>query len=779
MVKHISPFVCAFLITAFLPGRVQANLGESSKVEFSHTRGFYDEPFSLTIATETEDAIIFYTLDGSNPYGDGLRGAVAGVVYRGPIPITTTTTVRAVAVKAGVASAVETQTYIFLDDIIRQTGAGFPNTWGHAGADYEMDPQVINNSAYRDSIKNDLKAVPTMSLVMGTADWFDSTSNPAVGGIYAHPSWEDTAGDLAERAVSVEYFDPHTSEQFQIDAGVRLAGGTSTSPWKMDKLSMRLKFMSRYGPAKLKFPVFGDDATDEFDTLVLDARMNNSWAYGGGVGISRPGLGQRDVAQYTRDQFVSDIQNAMGGYGTHGRHVHLYLNGLYWGLYWLHERPDEHFAASYFGGRDDDYDVLKHTSGTVVSGSASAYNAMISLANAGLRSDEQYQSMQQLVDIPNLIDYMITNYYVGNTDWAMHNWYATCNRAEADGRWRYHSWDAEHVMEGLSDNATGRNDAGGPTGLHRRLMDNAEYRMLFADHVHRHLFNDGVLTPAGAAALYQVRLDDVDRAVVGESARWGDNHRFTPYTRDVEWVRERNWLLNTYFPQRTSIVLNQLKSRGWYPSVEAPAFHLNSSYLHGRPISTRDPVSMTSPTGTIWYTLDGSDPRQSTGSQGDGSNTTFVAEDADKRALVPTGSINDNWKGGGTFGDSFWSPCIGSPGGVGYERSSGYDSFISLDVESQMYARNTSCYIRIPFTLRTSFDELNFMSLRIRYDDGFIAWLNGVEIARQNFSGTPAWNSHATASRSDALAVEPESIDVSAFLANLRQGTNILAIQGL
>jgi hypothetical protein len=144
--------------------------------------------------------------------------------------------------------------------------------------------------------------------------------------------------------------------------------------------------------------------------------MNNIWAYGGGVMLpsnSRPWIQgrptQRDVAQYTRDQFVSDIQNATSGYAPHGRHVHLYLNGLYWGLYELHERPDEHFAAAYFGGDAQDYDVLKHDSAKVVSGSRTNYLEMFNIANAGLASDAQYQLIQQYLDVPNLIDYMITN----------------------------------------------------------------------------------------------------------------------------------------------------------------------------------------------------------------------------------------------------------------------------------------------------------------------------------------------------------------------------------
>ena len=97
--------------------------------------------------------------------------------------------------------------------------------------------------------------------------------------------------------------------------------------------------------------MFGDDPAESFDTLFVDARYNNSW----------PKRNQASMAQYTRDQFACDLQNAMaGGYAPHGRKVHLYINGLYWGLYWIHERPDESFAAAYSGGKKDDYDTIKH-----------------------------------------------------------------------------------------------------------------------------------------------------------------------------------------------------------------------------------------------------------------------------------------------------------------------------------------------------------------------------------------------------------------------------------
>lgn len=586
--------------------------------KFDHDRGFYDAGFHVMITTTTPGATIRYTTDGSEPTMSN------GSTYSTKIPINTTTCLRAAAFKTGwVPTNVDTQTYIFLDDVRHQphNPPGFPSSgWGWNGPDYEVDPHVVGDSddysgIYRNSFKDDMKSVPTVSLVMDVDDWFNDSDNMDIGGIYANPEWENSSDPRSERPVSAEFFDPcGMLGEFHINAVVRICGGSSTSGWKSDKLSMRLKFREPCGPTKLNFPLFGDDAADRFDTLVLDARLNNAWNY-------EDGDDQNRRAQYTRDQFTSDIQNAMGGgYGHHGQHVHLYLNGLYWGLYNFHERPDESFADSYFGGSKKDYDVLKHNVFEVVNGSNANYLEMFSIANAGLSSDMQYQLIQQYLDVPNFIDYMITNYYDGNQDWGDKNWYTTRNIYDPAGRWRYHSWDAEKCMHTLTFDRTYKtHENGDPTYLQHKLATNAEYRMLFADHVHRHLFNDGIVTVANATALYQHRLDVVDRAVVGESARWGDNRinysgsegiRYTRghsvYDPSGTWIAERDWLLGTYFPNRGGVALDQFKSRGWYPTLNAPVFS-----PHGGWDLSGFTVTMTHPngSGTIYYATDGNDPR--------------------------------------------------------------------------------------------------------------------------------------------------------------------------
>ena len=142
--------------------------------------------------------------------------------------------------------------------------------------------------------------------------------------------------------------------------------------------------------------------------------------------------------------------------------------------------------------------------------------------------------------------------------------------------------------------------------------------------------------------------------------------------------------------------------------------------------------------------------------------------------LVPQDDTNeDTWMNPG-FDDRNW---ISGMSGTGYERGNGYAAWIGTDIESSMFDINESVYIRIPFSVDQP-DSVDRATLRMFYDDGFVAWINGTEVASANAPDSLTWDSGATQSHSDTLALLPSDfeLDVSGLL---RDGTNILAIQGL
>jgi len=900
--------------------------------KFSHDRGFYSTPFFVTITTETAGATIHYTTDGSAP------SDVHGSEYVGPIEITTTTPLRAMAFKPGwVSSDVDTQTYIFLDDVIHQPSspAGFPDSWGGAAADYAMNQTIVSaNSA---TIRNDLKSLPTISLAAETDDIFGS------GGIYSNP-WNSGIG--WEKPASVELIYPDGSDGFQLNCGVRIYGGVGRQE---KKKTLRLLFKRTYGPTRLQYPIFGDDAADEFDTIILRANFNDGYPWGG------------SSSQYIRDEWMRRTNQAMGHPAAIGTFVHLYVNGLYWGLYNPCQRPDTAFSATYYGGDKADWDGINSTV-PVNDSQTTAWNTLMSMSNESLENNRDYQQIQgnnpdgtdnpayeNYIDIDQYINFLIVNFYGGNNDWMTHNWYAGRLRGPQSTGWKGYTWDAEWVMgigSGLDENSIGDTTSGSYLlKPYTYLRLNAEFRLRFGDYAHKALVNGGPLyvNPAypawnpshpernRPAALYAGLAGLIERAMICETARWGDVGGGSGYTI-TDWRNSRNWVLNSYMPNRSAIVLAQLRSAGLYPTINAPTFN-----QQGGAVAKNFPLTMAATQGTIYYTLDGSDPRLPIGQSTPGGSVVLVAENAAKKVLIPsepaestTGSIlyeywtgiggtgvadltsnanypanpsgsdylsifeapvnwadyygarisgyihpptsanytfwissddnsqlwlstdespgnailiarEDSWTesrvweegteksapiyleagkkyyveaimkedGGGDnlavtwngpagypnpiggaylspatatwyipyYDDSTWPSWPAGTTGVGYERESGYETHIGADIEGQMYNTNAACYIRIPFT--TSHADYVGMTLRIKYDDGFVAYINGAEVARRNFTGSPKWDSAANAENPDASAVVFEEIDVSSHVGVLQAGENILAIQGL
>lgn len=589
--------------------------------KFSHDRGYHTEAFNLEITTATPGATIIYTTDGTPPSpdtGNIFVDTMNGTVYTEPIAISATTTLRAIATKEGYQSTnIDTQTYLFIDDIVRQERpSGYPSAWAGARADYDMDPDIVEHPDYADTFDEAFAALPTLSLVFDPDAFFHAST-----GIYQRPDGE---GSNWERPLSAEFMVADESEPgFQINAGVRVQGGSSRNP-DTPKHSLSLRFRAEYGNEKLRYPLFentpgGEGAVDRFDVLQLRPEYNFGWMHRHWY--------QACYALYGRDQWASDMFVSMGQSGSRGRWVHLFLNGIYWGLYDLHERPDADHMANYFGGDDDDYDTVN--SSVATKGDLDAYNEMMNLAYGSIETADTYNAIKEYLDIDNFIDYMILNAYVGNRDWDGHNWRAA-RRREPGAGYLFFPWDTEfgasHVAGGvfnpppdffstsLETDVTTKDGSRRPTGLQQRLARNADYRLRYADRVQKHFFNGGTLTPERASALWLERSASMNKAIVAESARWGDFRRdvnpgrwskddFDLYTRDEHYLPTHQWLVETYIPQRSAIVLDQLRARNLYPRASAPTF----SQLGG-PVPRGFELQI-EPGATVQFTTDGSDPR--------------------------------------------------------------------------------------------------------------------------------------------------------------------------
>ena len=555
--------------------------------QFSKPHGLYDGG-SLTVAISGDAAAkIFYTTDGSTP-------TTASAKYTAPLTIQKTTILRAIEQIGDSLSPVGTASYIFVNSVLSQPNnpAGYPAEWGYytdvnrwerAIADYEMDQEMTSNPTLRPKIIEGLKQLPILSIVSDKDNFFSHENDPDHGGIYIFtgPPVGDATGHGWTRPTSVELFGGPQQHDLSTSCGIRLHGGHGRLAEKNPKHSFRLVFKEQYGPKTLRYPLYGEDQPSKFDQLVLRCHFGNAWQHWG--------EGNREKAQYTRDVWVRRMQRRIGRTSVNAIYAHLFLNGMYWGIYNISERVDDQFGKDHLGGKKEDIDVVKieEDGGNHIEaaeGTLDVWEQMTSaVAKAG--SEEGYAKLDSLLDIDNFIDYMLINQYAGNTDWDHHNWYAI-RRHNSDEKtstgFQFLCWDSEIVFENVRENNLTKNNGGScPTGMFHSLLQNPTFAKKYQRRAKELLADDGFLGQQSVVNLWDSLYHTIDKAIYCEAARWGDFRRDVQpqpsyygsnrvFTVDDAYMQERNRLLTSYFPYRSGIVLDNILAFVQVDDFEAP-----------------------------------------------------------------------------------------------------------------------------------------------------------------------------------------------------------------
>ena len=506
------------------------------EVHFSATRGFYSKPFNLTLACETAGAVIRYTTNGSLP------ALTNGFVYTQPIVISATRIIRAAAFREN------------------------------------MLPSKVGTHTFLYNLPASRRLLPALSVVTATNHLYGRN-----GIMEVNPRNTTKSGLAWERPVSVELIRPDDQGGFQSDCGMRVHGGGyirslydyRTTALPQGKYSFRLYFRGDYGAGRLEYPWFPETTQASFDTIVLRAGMNDH------------------TNPFLIDEFVRTLARDCGQPSPVGTFVGFFLNGVYKGNYNPCERIDVDYLRAYHGG-DDKWDVVAQM-GEVREGDLGAWNSLKSLAaTRNLAITTNYLEVARRLDLTNFVDYLAPLIYVDNDDWPHNNWRAARQRT-GNGPFRLYVWDAEWACGIVNGHAPSANtitsqlsSTAPPWGspeiaqIFNKLKVTREFKLLFADRMHRHLFNGGALTDARIRARYEETKARLNGAVSGFNNAIG-----------TRWI-----------PNRRRYFLDHLTRAGFLSSSNAPAF----SPFGGR-FAPGLRLTMTNLTGTIYYTLDGSDPR--------------------------------------------------------------------------------------------------------------------------------------------------------------------------
>ena len=545
-----------------------AVMASIAQPQFDKPHGLYDEAITVTIIPKGASAAVYYTTDGSTPTAESTR-------YTAPLSLNKTTLLRAIEVKDGESSAITTASYIMVASVLSQPNnpEGYPAEWGKytqsygtAVADYEMDPEMTNNPVLRSKIIEGLKQIPILSVVTDKGNLFNKEPDENTGGIYIFtgPPVGDNTGNGWTRQCSAELFGGPQNHNFTIDCGLKLHGGHGRLAEKNPKHSFRLQFKKDYGPSSLDYPLYGSDEPQKFNQLVLRCHFGNAWQHWA--------EDNRQRAQYTRDVWARRMQRKLGHTSVNALYVHLFLNGMYWGLYNIAERVDDQYGKDHLGGKKADIDVIKieEEGGNHVEaseGTLDSWNEMVSAVAKATTADD-YQRVSELLDIGNFIDYMLINQYAGNTDWAHHNWYAIRSRAAGTPGFRFLCWDSEMILDNVSENVLDKNNGkASPTGIFNSLLRHPQFARRYLARAKEVLSADGLLGSQSVVEVWDSLYTSISSALYCEAARWGDYRRDVPngygfastvYTVDDTYMTERNRLLTKYFPTRTASVLSQI-----------------------------------------------------------------------------------------------------------------------------------------------------------------------------------------------------------------------------
>ncbi|HQQ12533.1 MAG TPA: CotH kinase family protein [Bacteroidales bacterium] len=467
------------------PGQINADSGYgmlSPEVTVSHASGYYAADFLLQLST-TDDAVIYYTTDGSIP---------------------------------------DTSSQVFSQAIVVHSRLGEPNTISMIRTNNNFDPgppyyegwqpplgevykinvirtrtlhpdappgPVKSLSYFVDPLMNNRYSLPVFSLTTNNENLFDDEI-----GIYVYGNHENYFQDGMEweRPANLSFFEADGTLAFNEDIGIRTHGNTSRS---RPRKSLRVSTRNEYGNSWLTYQLFPDKNLNQFKRFIL-RNSGNDW----------------DQAVF-RDGFLQSLMKNLDVDGQYYRPAIVFINGEYWGVHNIRDRYDEHYIEAKYGIPEMQMTIMENN-GEYKFGNAAGQSHYSSMRNYvythSLVNDNYFNELATKMDVESFTDMQIAHIFVMNTDWPGNNtlyWRFIRNGYDPqalngrDGRWRWMLLDMDFgfgldfnyvpgVNQGPSHNtldmALEANGPGWPnpdwsTFFLRNMVKNVKYKQYFVN----------------------------------------------------------------------------------------------------------------------------------------------------------------------------------------------------------------------------------------------------------------------------------------------------------
>lgn len=458
---------CTYLILALLPLCICCTV-MGQEVVFSHDGGRYVDTFSLGMHVEyfpgpTQPLTIHYTLNGNEP-------TECDAQYTAPLPLT---------------AECYSMSDIYRVQTVPDSRWYEPNGVEHIvvvrAAAFDVDGYrrtPVNTQAYViDSLLGRRIQLPVVSLCTDSLCLFDYDTGIFVRGWNYNPALPYNTGNYFqkgrdwERRASFAFYDT-TGDVLVQDCGLRTHGNSQRV---LAQKGISLYARRDYGSNSFRYPFFANSSfnihhstLDSYRRLVLRP-WKTSWSEAG-----------------VEDWLCQQLAEPLRCDNLASRPVVLFLNGEYWGIYFIEEKADEHYVEEHYGVENREVDFLAYWGDEVENGSDARWNAFYEwLEKADMKDDRNYEYLASQVDIDALMDYMLMQILVLNDDWPVNNvrfW------AAEDHPWRWVFFDGDGALASfprsaaILDYMTYRvpkqitHTSPRSTLLFRRLYDNEKFR---------------------------------------------------------------------------------------------------------------------------------------------------------------------------------------------------------------------------------------------------------------------------------------------------------------
>lgn len=745
------------------PGQSNAGdefVGKADAPDFSQKGGFYDSAVAVTLTSMTPEVIIRYTTNGTEPTLENGSDYTLPLALN-PINSRRGHVIRARAFRDGfIASNIKTHTFLINQDARVRTSPALV---------YAGDPE----RALYD---------PFGVLAINGGSFPGGRWRPSRNSDYNNVI---NRGRAYERPIHAEYYFQDGTVGFRSNVGLRIAASTYSRP----RMQLAATSSSPWPDASVQKPSFNLYFRDDYGNPSVDLPLNGPARTFSGYERFRIRAGKNDIRNpFIIDELFRRLSSDMGNGASLGVINSLYVNGDLKGYYNMVERLREPlFRSLHSNNKNAQWDVLQYEGNdNVAEGDKTAWDDMISRLNAAMTT-QNWERVLEVADVGNMANYYLLNIYGATWDWPHNNWVAAKERS-LEGRYRLYVWDAEGAMNNAGNRPISQemirtyilgsgNGNSGQTGTRGELRDLwrgltrwAEFRLLFADQIQKHLFNGGILDDRDQLNSHiRQRIDgledefgDLLRLIENQSVTTGGVLRWTNPA-----IGRRRYLFG---PVREDFRDNDL-----WPKIAPPAFS-----QFGGTVTEGYPLLLTNENSMLYYTTDGSDPRMS----GGGPNPNAISQTGglQKEALIEEGSV---WKYNATGGDlgAAWrllsyddSEWESGPAPLGYGgiSSGGVTIKIETEVNSSRPRQSTS-YFRKAFEVD---DPLAYLSLEanLLVDGGLVIFVNGVEAYRgSNLPAQTDYSTVPTSDTDDGNEADYRSYPIDPAL--LVSGSNIIVIE--